>query len=243
MYRDFRFLGVQKQGKRMAMNATSDRECLLEGVTLTRSANVLRVSSATPLRVLGCPSVGDDLALTRNLVLIPMREARQSAEPEQHLLDWAMQAGIQEPFVGVLTTATAENCMQVTEETAKWKLTALLFADSAMLCSAGKTMHGDGKADGSIDIIILTDASLSMGAMVSAMITATEAKVGALVENGATTSEGYIATGAPADRVVVACLSRGERIRQAGPATQFGHLVGKAIHEGLSRALQARHAQ
>ena len=223
------------------MNPASDSESLLEGVTLTRSANVLRVSSSTPLRVLGCANVGDDLALTRNIVAMSREEAQDSTAPERQLHDWAMQAGIHEPFVGVLTTAAAESCIQATEATAKWKLTALLIADFSMLCSAGKTMPEEGKNAGSIDIIILTDASLTMGAMVSAMVTATEAKVRALVENRATTSEGFIATGSPADSVIIGCLSKGERIRQAGPTTQLGYLVGKVVHEGLTRALQAQH--
>lgn len=223
------------------MNPASDSESLLEGVTLTRSANVLRVSSSTPLRVLGCANVGDDLALTRNIVAMSREEAQDSTAPERQLHDWAMQAGIHEPFVGVLTTVAAESCIQATEATAKWKLTALLIADFSMLCSAGKTMPEEGKNAGSIDIIILTDASLTMGAMVSAMVTATEAKVRALVENRATTSEGFIATGSPADSVIIGCLSKGERIRQAGPTTQLGYLVGKVVHEGLTHALQAQH--
>ena len=241
MFRAYALFGVELLDKRAVMNPASDGESLLEDVTLTRSANVLRVSSSTPLRVLGCANVGDDLALTRNIVAMSVETEQQSVDPEQQLHDWAMEAGIHEPFVGLLTTAAAESCIQVTEAAAKWKLTALLIADLTTRCSAGKTKPGEGSTSESIDIIILTDASLSMGAMVSAMVTATEAKVRALVENRVTTSEGYVATGAPADSVIIGCLSKGERIRQAGPTTQLGYLVGKTVHEGLTRALQAQH--
>ena len=235
--------GANLSDKREAMPPTAESESLLDGVTLAWSANVLRVSSRTPLRVLSSANIGDDLALTRNIVAMPVEGTQEPADPEQQLHDWAMQAGIQEPFVGVLTTAVGKNCIQATEATAKWKLAALLIADLATRCSAGKTKPEDGKTAGSIDIIILTDASLTMGAMVSAMVTATEAKVRALVENRVTTSEGYVATGAPADSVVVACLSKGERIRQAGSTTQLGYLIGKVVHEGLTRALQTQHAR
>lgn len=219
------------------MPQSSDSESLLEGVTLTRSGDVLRVSSNTPLRVLGSASVGDDLALTRNIVAMSVEKASEQEDPEQQLYSWAMQAGIQEPFVGLLTTANAEDLVRIDETTCKWQVTVLLLADLATLCSAGKSKPEEGRAEGSIDLVILTDASLTMGAMVSAMVTATEAKVRALVENRAATSDGYVATGAPADSVIVACLSKGERMRQAGPTTQFGYLVGKAVYEGLARAL------
>ena len=222
------------------MPPASESDSLLDGVTLTRSNDALHVSSSTPLRVLGSASVGDDLALTRNIVAMTGENASEQADPEQQLYSWAMQAGIQEPFVGLLTSANAENIVRLDETTCKWKITALLFADLAILCSAGKTQPEEAGAEGSIHMVILTDASLTMGAMVSTMVTATEAKVRALVESRAATRDGYVATGTPADSVIVACLSKGERIRQAGPTTQFGHLVGKLVHEGLTRALQTQ---
>lgn len=225
------------------MTPTSDTESLLEGVTLSRSANVLHISSSAPLRVLGSADVGDDLALTRNIVAMSVAKSREPADPVQELHSWAMQAGIQEPFVGLRTTVPPADYIRRDEAASKWKLAALLVTDLTARSSAGKTKPGEEKDGGGIDIILLTDASLSMGAMVSAMVTATEAKVRALVESCATTSDGYIATGAPADSVTIACLSKGERVRQAGPTTQFGYLVGKAVHEGLSCALQAQQVQ
>lgn len=224
----------------MATTSMAESQLSLEGVSISQADGVLRVTSRAPLRVLGCADVGDDLALTRNIVAMPAGAAPAAQDSEERLHGWALQAGIQEPFVGVLTTAGVDSCVQVTETTPKWRLTVLVFADLAGLCSAGETPPDAEDASGGIDIIILTDASLTMGAMVSAMITATEAKVRALVENRLATSGGHAATGGSADSVVVACLSRGERIRQAGPATQFGYLVGKAVHEGLTRALRAR---
>ncbi len=222
------------------MPPNAECESLLEGVTLTRSSGVVRVTSDTPLRVLGSARVGDDLALTRNIVAMSIEKAREQSEPEEHLYGWAMQAGIQEPFVGLLTTASAEDIVPMDEATCKWKISALLFADLATLCTAGSTQPQEPKTEGSIDLVILTDASLTVGAMVSAIVTATEAKVRALVESRAATSDESVVTGTPADNVIVACLSKGERIREAGPTTQFGYLLGKAVHEGMTRALQTQ---
>ena len=221
------------------MTPIFESETLLEGVTLSQSANVVRVASSTPLRVLSCARIGDDLALTRNIVAMSATEAQGMPDPEQQLHNWAIQAGFHEPYVGVVTSGSVDDYVQVSEAAPKWKMTVLLFADLSTRCSAGNTTPRDHDAGGGIDIIILTSASLSMGAMVSAIVTATEAKVRALVENRTTTDEGYVATGAPADSVIIACLSKGERIRQAGPTTQLGYLIGKVVHEGLTRALQS----
>ena len=225
------------------MTPIIESETLLEGVTLSRSANVVRVASKTPLRVLGCASIGDDLALTRNIVAMSALEAPEMPESSQQLHNWAIQAGIHEPYVGVVTSGSVDNCVQISEAAPKWSITVLVFADLSLPCSAGNATPSNQDAGGGIDIIILTDASLSMGAMVSATITATEAKVRALVDNRIATEAGNIATGAPADSVIVACLSKGERIRRAGPTTEIGYLVGKVVHDGLTRVLQFEDTQ
>ena len=222
------------------MTPMSESDALLEGVTLSQSTDVLRVTSSAPLRVLACANLGDDLALTRNIVAMSVARAQGASDLEQKLNNWAIQAGIHEPYVGLLTSAPSEDLIVVLETTAKWKVAVLFLADLLTLCCAGKTGPKAEDAVSGIDIIVLTDASLSMGAMVSAMVTATEAKVRALVENGIATRDGDVATGAPADSLVIGCLSKGERIRRAGPTTLFGHTVGKAVYQSLSRALQSQ---
>jgi adenosylcobinamide amidohydrolase len=222
------------------MTPLPDGEALLEGVTLTQVEDVLRVTSRTPLRVLGSSNIGDDLALTRNILAMSGAAAGPVSESEQRLHNWAMEAGIQEPYVGVVSGGDVRKYEQVCDETDKWKLYVLVVADISTRCSAGVTMPKTEAGEGGIDIIVLTDASLSMGAMVSAMVTATEAKVRTFMENQVITSEGHVATSAPHDSVVIACLSRGERFRHAGPTTQIGYLVGKLVHQGLHRALQGQ---
>ena len=73
---------VETLDKRRAMTQMSDGENLLEGVMLSQSADVLQVTSRTPFRILGSASIGDDLALTRNIVAMSAAEARQS--PTRH---------------------------------------------------------------------------------------------------------------------------------------------------------------
>ena len=68
---------VEALDKRRAMTQMSDGENLLEGVMLSKSADVLRVASRTPLRILGSASIGDDLALTRNIVAMSAAKAQQ----------------------------------------------------------------------------------------------------------------------------------------------------------------------
>jgi iron complex transport system ATP-binding protein len=93
-------------------------------------------------------------------------------------------------------------------------------------------------AAGTINIILLVDAQLTAGAMVNAVITATEAKAQLLLERGVRTPEGFPATGTSTDAVVVACTGWGDPLPYAGPATMIGWLIGRVVRQALGEALK-----
>jgi adenosylcobinamide amidohydrolase len=82
---------------------------------------------------------------------------------------------------------------------------------------------------GTINLIVVVDARLSPSARVNAIITATEAKVLALMEAGVMTADGYQASGTSTDAVVVASTERGESCEYAGPCTPIGAMLARAV--------------
>jgi adenosylcobinamide hydrolase len=88
---------------------------------------------------------------------------------------------------------------------------------------------------GTINIILVSSAQLSEGAMAGAIITATEAKTRALLDCG------FHFTGTTTDAVVIAYESggQGEPIVYSGPATPFGKRVVKLVRVGVKDALTA----
>ena len=86
---------------------------------------------------------------------------------------------------------------------------------------------------------MLLDARLAPGAGVNAVITATEAKVGALVEAGVVTPDGAPATGTVTDAVVVAWTGRGPLLPYLGPASLGGWLVARAVRRAAVRGIEA----
>ena len=82
---------------------------------------------------------------------------------------------------------------------------------------------------GTINAILLVDAALTPGAMVNAVITATEAKTMTLAEWDVRTPQGDPASGTSTDSVVVAYTVRGAGLSYAGPATTVGWLVARTV--------------
>jgi adenosylcobinamide hydrolase len=90
---------------------------------------------------------------------------------------------------------------------------------------------------GTINVILVSSARLSEGAMAGAIITATEAKTRALLDCG------FRFTGTTTDAVVVAYESggQGKPILYSGPATPFGQRVVKLVRSGVKDALKAHY--
>lgn len=85
---------------------------------------------------------------------------------------------------------------------------------------------------GTINIILVIKGVLSEGAMVGAVITATEAKAMALIDLG------YDFLGTTTDAVVVAYEKHPQPyIEYAGSATDFGKKIIKTVSEGIKNSL------
>ncbi len=90
---------------------------------------------------------------------------------------------------------------------------------------------------GTINILLVSSAKLSEGAMAGAIITATEAKARALLDYG------FNFTGTTTDAVVIAYEDCGDDgpILYSGPATPFGKRVTKLVRLGVKDALKAHY--
>jgi adenosylcobinamide amidohydrolase len=95
---------------------------------------------------------------------------------------------------------------------------------------------------GTINTMVLINRELEPGVMVSAVITATEAKTAALQELGVPSrySDG-LATGTGTDQIAVAArLGTGTPLFDAGKHSKLGELIGRTVHDAVRQALAAQ---
>jgi iron complex transport system ATP-binding protein len=98
---------------------------------------------------------------------------------------------------------------------------------------------------GTINIILITNATLTMTAMVGAVQVATESKTGTLIKNRVPSVSGKssLATGTGTDAVVVASSLDGvHRVPYSGTHTEIGSMIGRlvsrCVQAGLARSLR-----
>ncbi|AAL80429.1 adenosylcobinamide amidohydrolase [Pyrococcus furiosus DSM 3638] len=83
---------------------------------------------------------------------------------------------------------------------------------------------------GTINMAIVIDEGLTIGAMANAIMTATEAKTYTLLKLG------YNATGTTSDGIGV--FARQGNVEWAGTATRLGFEIGKAVREALEESIK-----
>jgi len=108
------------------------------------------------------------------------------------------------------------------------KLAVVSEGEVTAFVTAGVINHNE--KIGTINIIVVVEAEISDGGMVNAVITATEAKSTALLECG------HRFTGTNTDAVVIA-KTGGEYYEYAGPASELGSKIWRAVKGAVKESL------
>ncbi|PZT70680.1 adenosylcobinamide amidohydrolase [Streptomyces sp. SW4] len=155
-------------------------------------------------------------------------------DPVRHLAALAREAGADGPGVGMMTAADVRAAGHARDGGAE----ALVTAGVSVRGWAAAPEEGDtGQAPpGTINIVAALPVPLGDAALVNAVMTATEAKVQALLDAGLDCS------GTPTDAVCVAARTpRPGAGTQAfaGPRSLWGARLARAVHRAVLRALPA----
>ncbi|RLF88995.1 adenosylcobinamide amidohydrolase [Thermococci archaeon] len=128
-------------------------------------------------------------------------------------------------FVGFMTAADVEKVLAVAK---KGSVTAYVTAGITNPAIAGD--EPPPWSPGTINIALVIEEGLTVGALVNAVMTATEAKTYTLL------TMGYKATGTTSDGIGVFAFE-GD-IEWAGTATRLGINIGKAVREALEESIK-----
>ncbi|MFH8974842.1 adenosylcobinamide amidohydrolase [Streptomyces sp. NPDC017890] len=155
-------------------------------------------------------------------------------DPARHLADLAHAAGVRGPGVGLMTAADVSASARARDGGAEAVVTAGISVRGwAASPEEGATAAA---APGTINILAALPVALSDAALVNAVMTATEAKVQALLESGLDCS------GTPTDAVCVAARAprAGTAVHAfAGPRSEWGARLARAVHRAVLGALPA----
>ena len=155
-------------------------------------------------------------------------------DPDRHLADLALDAGAHGPGVGLMTAAD----VRAYGSGQDGGVTAIATAGLGVRGWAASWTEPAMTAvrPGTVNIVVAVPVPLTDAALVNTVMTATEAKVQALVDTGLDCS------GTPTDAVCVAVRRQvpGEETHAfGGPRSLWGARVARAVHQAVTQAARS----
>lgn len=174
---------------------------------------------------------------------------RWFGDPARCLRQVAARYGLKGTTVGLMTAVPMTQLVTVRYEAEPLWIECFATVGVANAVRAGEWRVTPGSQrpgpalgkPGTINLILVTNGSLSTAAMVGAVQVATEAKTAVLIDAQVPSADsGSVATGTGTDVVVMTCRLRGEGPfhRYSGTHTVLGAMIGQAVTHCVSVGLQ-----
>ncbi len=156
-------------------------------------------------------------------------------DPDRHLAEIAREHGLSGPGVGLMTAARVAEGAHAGDGGVEAVVTAGIgvcgwAAEPAAAPPRPAAGPREVLVPGTINIVVAVPVALSEAALVNAVATATEAKVQALRDAG------FDASGTPTDAVCVAAWAAGQPVAFAGPRSEWGSRLARAVHAATYEA-------
>lgn len=173
--------------------------------------------------------------------------ARTWDDPARYLGRLALRMKARMPCVGLMTAVPMKQVVVDREQWGPVWVECFCTVGVTNAVRAGERFmpqRTDGRHEaGTINIILVTNATLARTAMVGAVQVATESKTGTLIRNGirSIARQSSLATGTGTDAVVIASSLEGvHRLAYSGTHTEIGAMIGRlvsrCVEEGLTRS-------
>lgn len=195
--------------------------------------------------VLGGGSQYADYVLNHQLPSGVAADSWVFTEPGAYLKGVARDLGLTGRGVGLMTAVSMDRLVCRRMQSRDLWVEAFITVGTSNAVRAGDpatVTEADERprSAGTINIILVTNADLSVPAMVEAVQVATEAKTAALAEAKVISKvTGTTATGTGTDAIVIVS-GHGRQVRYAGTHTSRGEMVGRVVLEGVGEGLRRR---
>jgi adenosylcobinamide amidohydrolase len=219
-------------------NADLKLEIPIEGVGAEIKDDCLLIHSEKPLEVLTSSnkSKGHDKYSWIVDKQVPLDSEHSNLD--QLLEESLEKMGLPKQTLGFVTAAEVKNAVVVSKRLQNFTVSTVVTAGIHAAVTAGDEAI-ENLTPQTVNTIVLVDGNLTVSGMVSAVITATEAKTVVFRElDIKSLLSGEIATGTASDAIAVACTGTGRQTAFAGTGSILGELIARTVRQATKRCLQ-----
>ncbi|MEX2416734.1 MAG: adenosylcobinamide amidohydrolase [Paenibacillaceae bacterium] len=207
---------------------------------LERDESVIHLRCSQPLRSISNGVIGEGLGWARHFCNFHVDKNYNCSNPQQDIRGWLDDRGIPaEETIGMMTAVQLEDMVMLTHEANDYSCLVVVTAGVGNAVDiTAETQPEAVRRIGTINTMLFIDGHLTDGALVNAMLSASEAKTKAMhdmqIKDRLT---GTVATGTSTDSLLIACTQRGTATPYAGSGTVIGKRLGQLIYQALKQAI------
>ncbi len=211
---------------------------------LEHTQNHTHVEFCTPRQVISSAILNGGMVHASHLVnlRVPKRLETHVA-PEITLAQYCVDAGWSGTIVGMMTAASMDSFRIARKTVQDIDIVVLVTSGLSNPRRVGdradhREMITQSKDMGTINIMVMTSATLTEPAMVEALAITTEAKAAALQDSGIRSPvSNKIATGTGTDSIAVASGHGPETVRYCGKHVLFGESIGGLVIDAVASSI------
>jgi adenosylcobinamide amidohydrolase len=230
----------EKSKSSLTDNVNFELKIPIDGISVEIRDKCLLINSEKPLEVLTSSnkSLGYDKYSWIANKQVPLDS--DHFKLDQLWEEFIEKMGLPKQTLGFVTAAKVENAVIVSEKQQNLTVSAAVTAGVRAAATAGDRAT-ENLAPHTVNTIVVVDGNLTVSGMVSAIVTATEAKTVVFRElNIKSFISGEIATGTASDAIAVACTGRGKQTAFAGTGSKLGELIARTVRQATKTCLQKR---
>lgn len=217
---------------------------LTEHASLNHTQNHIQVEFSIPHQVLSSAVLNGGIVQANYIVNLHVPKSWTGSEsPELTLSKYCEDANWKGTTVGMMTAASMDSFRMAKESVQDIDVVVLVTSGLSNPRRVGdraehRVMAAQSEEIGTINIVVMTSATLTDAAMVEALLIVTEAKSAALQEAGIISPvSNKIATGTGTDSVAVVSGHGSETVSYCGKHVLFGEILGRMVTNTVASSM------
>lgn len=215
---------------------------------ISQMKEYIHVQFQQSLRTISNGVIGDGIQWLTHFCNFHVEKNYHCDDPVKDVQNWMSKFDIpHEQALGMMTAVNLEDVVIIEEEIGGISMLAIVTAGVGNAVDITKQSISEKvQTIGTINIMLFIDAHFTDGALVNGLLSATEAKVKALMDLKVKDphSDTY-ATGTSTDAMVIGLTQLGDKTSYAGSGTVVGQAIGqivyRATHEAIKKYLHRVH--
>ncbi len=207
-------------------------------VTVRQHMDFIHFRATHPLQVISSGLYGGGITYRTDIINFHVSRTYDCSKPKRDIQRRLEKLGIPlNDATALMTAARLQDAGWSEIQTRDWSILCCVTAGLSNATRVADTAQlQDGP--GTINTVVIVDGHLTVDALVSTVITTTEAKSAVLADLRIASPGGKIATGTTTDAVVIGATQRSNsQVEYTGLATTFGRALGEVVYEAAYLAV------